>query len=296
MDLETSHTPGIMKVLEYTHKGELEDTIILNAHNCHAAQLNDGPSGYVVGLEVMKRLKERKTPISYKLVIAPEHIGTVFYLADLDLGVRKNFKFCMFLEMLGHEYPCFALQESFTGETELDRAAHQYLKFNNPGYYSDKFRKIVGNDETVWEAPGIEVPTISLSRCESHDFYYPEYHLDSDNINIMKEERLKEAVDTLLGIIEILETNSVVRRKFTGLVALGNPKFDLYISTNDPSIGIKVSGDQRKWNYLMDCIPRYFDEKTSILDIAIKHELPYQELYVYLLKFKEKGLIDLVRK
>ena len=113
---------------------------------------------------------------------------------------------------------------------------------------------------------------------------------------LSKEERLKEAVDTLLGIIEILETNSVVRRKFTGLVALGNPKFDLYISTNDPSIDIKVSGDQRKWNYLMDCLPRYFDEKTSILDIAVKHELPYQELYVYLLKFKEKGLIDLVRK
>lgn len=294
VNLETSHIPGTMKVLEYIHKGELEDTIILNAHNCHAAQLNDGPSGYIVGIEVMKRLEGMKTRYTYKLVIAPEHIGTVFYLADLDSKTLKDYKFCIFLEMLGHDYPHFALQESFTGGTDLDHAAANYFKFKDPEFYQDKFRKIVGNDETVWEAAGIEIPTISLSRCQRGGVYYPEYHLDSDNLSIIKEKRLEEAAEAALGIIDILETNRKMARKFTGLIALGNPKFDLYLNTADPSVDRIVTGEQKQWNYLMDCLPRYFDGKTSVLDVAIKHDLPYHEVYNYVARFKEKGLIELV--
>ncbi len=42
----------------------------------------------------------------------------------------------------------------------------------------------------------------------------------------------------------------------------------------------------------MDCLPRYFDGKTSILDIAMKHNLYFLDVYNYLLKFKEKKLIS----
>ena len=295
VDLETKHTEGTMKVLEYTHKGKTDKTIILHAHNCHTAQLNDGPSGYVVGIEAMKRLAKMNTNYTYKLLIAPEHIGTVFYLADLDPEVLSTYKFCVFLEMLGNNSR-FALQETFTGETELDRAAKHYLSHAFPDFYFDKFRKVVGNDETVWEAPGIEVSTISLSRCESPSFYYKEYHLDSDNISIMREDKLEESVKTVLGIINILETNCFLRREFTGLIALSNPKYDLYLQPGtDPSSKIDITENQSKWNYLMDCLPRYFNENISILDIAIKHDVPYDSLYAYLLKFKEKKLIEFVK-
>jgi len=296
IDLQTLHEAGFMKVLEYTHQGARKDTIILNAHNCHAAQLNDGPSGYVVGIEVMRRLakKPMKTKYTYKLLIAPEHFGTVFYTADLDPKILDTYKYCIFLEMLGNDYPHFALQETFTGDSELDKAASHYLKFKNPKFYQDRFRKIVGNDETVWEAPGVEVPTISLSRCQSPDFYYPEYHLDSDTIDIMKEDKLDEAVDTVLGTIEILESNCLLKRKFSGLIALSNPVYDLYIGTNDPSIDIALPENQKKWNDLMNCLPRYFNENMSVLDIAMKHDVPYIELYSYLSRFKEKGLVEFV--
>jgi len=91
IDLETVHEKGEMKVLEYIHKGRKKDTIVFNAHNCHAAQLNDGPSGYVVFIEAMKRLlKMGKTKFSYRLIIAPEHIGTIFYTANLPKKDIKN--------------------------------------------------------------------------------------------------------------------------------------------------------------------------------------------------------------
>ncbi|MEK7097462.1 MAG: DUF4910 domain-containing protein, partial [Patescibacteria group bacterium] len=94
--LETHHSAGTMKALEYTHKGRLKDAVIFNAHNCHAAQLNDGPAGYAVFIDVMKELAKRKTKYTYRLVIAPEHMGSVFYLADKPEREIKNFKYGIF--------------------------------------------------------------------------------------------------------------------------------------------------------------------------------------------------------
>lgn len=292
IDLQTTHTQGTMKVLEYTKKGNSEQTIILNAHNCHAAQLNDGPAGYAVGIEVMKRLQAINTLYTYKLVVAPEHLGTVFYLADLPEQQIKNYKACLFLEMLGNEYDQFAYQESFSGVAEIDDATYHYFKLGRFKFWSDRFRKIVGNDETVWEAPGIEVPTISLSRCQSSSVYYPEYHLSSDNLSIMSPARLEESVEAILGIIDIMEKNYYLKRKFTGLVALSNPKYDLYISTFDRAVNPNLPDRQLNWNYLMDCLPRYFNGRTTILEIADKHQLPFNEVYDYILKFQAKGLIE----
>lgn len=291
--LETKHVIGQMKVLVYTHRGTSSDTIIINAHNCHAAQLNDGPSGYAVGVEFMKRIRRLKTRYSYKLIIAPEHLGTVFYLASLSPKDIKFFKYCAFLEMLGNDNLVIALQESFNGDSEIDMAAHHYLKNSKHNYWSDKYKKIVGNDENVWESPGIEVPTITLSRCEKTTLY-PEYHLDSDNISIISEERLEESVDILEGIFNILEKNYRMKRKFTGLVALSNPKYDLYFRLDDPSIDSKVSKKGLKWNYLMNRLPRYFDGKRSILEIAEEFNLKFEDVYNYIKKFKEKDLIDFV--
>ena len=290
VDLQTVHEDGTMKVCDYLLRGEGEETILLNAHNCHAGQANDDIAGVVVGVEIMKRLARRRNRYSYRLIIAPEHLGTIFYLANLPRAVTDTFKYCIFLEMLGNDNR-LALQESFTGATELDRATHHYLRHYYPDYFADKFRRIVGNDETVWEAPGYEIPTISLSR-----FPYPEYHSSMDAEDTILESRLQEAVEAVLGILQILETNSTMHRKFVGLVALSNPEYNLYIDQADPSIRPTIPAEQRKWNYLMDCLPRYFDENMTILDIAERHELPYDKLYEYIRKFQDKGLVEFVKE
>lgn len=289
INLQTTFQKGTMKVCDFLLPGEKKDTIIFNAHNCHAAQANDDISGVVAGIEIMKRLSAKKNKYSYRLIIAPEHLGTVFYLAGLPKETVKSFQACFFLEMLGNNNR-IALQESFTGESLVDKASRHYLKFNAPTHFADKFRTIVGNDETVWESAGYAIPTVSVSR-----WPYPEYHTSMDNEDIISERMLEDGVQTIMGIVDILETNCTMRRKFEGLVALSNPKYDLYISPGtDPSIPIEKTEDRKKWNYLMDCIPRYFDEKTTIFDIAIKHDISYQQVHSYLRKFKEKELIEFV--
>ena len=298
IDLKTSHTPGAMKVLEYVQQGKSEKTIILNAHNCHAAQLNDGPAGYVVLMEVMERLKSKKTKYTYRLVVGPELIGTVFYLSSLDKKAISNFKLGIFLEMVGHDNPIFSLQESLRGDSLIDKIAHHVLKHKSQGYWSAPYREIIGNDESVWEAPGYEVPMISLSRCESIGSTYPQYHLSSDNLKIIKKDKLEETAEIIFQMLDILEKNCFLKRKFTGLVALSNPKYDLYIIPGtDPAIKNSDKIEARlKWHGLMNRLPRYMDENYSILDIAIKHNLPFDQVYDYLLKFKHKGLVEFVEK
>ncbi|MBF0474271.1 MAG: DUF4910 domain-containing protein [Deltaproteobacteria bacterium] len=288
VELITQAVPGTMKVFDYLLPGTTPDTVILNAHNCHAGQANDDIAGVVTAIQVIRTLSQRKKRrYGYRVIIAPEHLGTVFYLAQSPKSLTDTFKYAMFLEMVGNDN-ALSLQESFTGQSLIDRAAHCYLTHHQPGYHSDGFRKIVGNDETVWEAPGFEIPCISLTR-----YPYGVYHSDKDNEDIIIEQRLTDTVETVLGIIDILETNTVMQRHFNGLVALSNPKYDLYITPGDPSILPIVSRDQRKWNYLMDCLVRYFDQETQLIDIALKHEIEYAALYNYVTKFEEKGLITL---
>lgn len=288
VELETVHAPGTMKVCDYLLPGRSDTTIVFNAHNCHAGQANDDTSGIVVGVEVMKRLAQRPRKFSYRLIVAPEHFGTVFYLANFPKDRLTTLKYGMFLECLGNEHR-FALQESFTGTTEVDRAAAHWLAHRHPDFHRGPFRSVIGNDETVWEAPGFEVPTISLSR-----FPFPEYHTSRDTEDIVHEARLEEAVEAVLGITEILETNCAVRRQFDGLVALSHPKYDLYMRTVDPSIHVPVSERQKQWNRLMDHLPRYFDGQLTVLDIAIRHDLPYHEVHAYLERFRAKGLVEFV--
>jgi len=288
VDLQTVHEPGMMKVCDYFLPGESDDTIVINGHSCHPGQANDDITGVVIGVELMKRLSQRQNRYSYRLIVAPEHFGTVFYLASLSRTVISTYKYGAFLEMLGNNNR-LALQESFTGESDIDRAAYNYLQSYRPDFFADKFRKIIGNDETVWEAPGYEVPTISLSR-----FPYPEYHSSMDTEDIIMESKLDDSLEALLGILNILEKNCVMRRNFDGLIALSNPKYNLYIDQADPSIRPTIPTEQRKWNYLMDCIPRYFDEKTTVLDIAEKHELPFDKVHTYISKFAQCGLVEML--
>lgn len=295
VELETIFEEGNMRVCDYFLPGETEETIIFVAHNCHAAQANDDISGVVAGIELVKRLAQKKNKYSYRLIIGPEHFSSIFYLAHLDKKILSTFKCVFYLEMLGNNCD-FLLQTSFTADTELDKACQSFLSSYYPTSRFSGFRTIVGNDEAVWEAPGYEKPTVSFSRAclptGKETICYPEYHTNLDNEDIISEASLEESVRALLGIIFILETNTRMYRQFEGLVALSNPKYDLYIPPGtDPAILTASSEYQLDWHRLMNFLLRYFDGKMSILDVAIKHNLPYDEVYRYICKFKEKGLI-----
>lgn len=289
IDIQIRYGDETMKVLDFTIPGESDKTIIFNAHNCHAGQANDDISGVVIGVEIMKRLRLSDNYYTYKLIIAPEHLGTVFYLSEPHKWYNKGYIGGFFLEMLGN-INTIAFQESFHGDTLIDKAAKYVLRQYDYYHTVSKFRKVVGNDETVWEAPGIEIPFASMTR-----WPYEAYHSSLDNESIISKDTLESTFFMMMMIIDVIDTDCRMVRCYDGLLCLSNPKYDLYISSGrDPSGPIDQSDHTIKWNYLMDCLPRYFDTPMTILDIAIKHDIKYSELRDYLKKYEEKKLIKFV--
>jgi len=210
---------GTLKVGEVIVPGESSETFILCAHLCHPAMVNDDLSGVVVGLKVIQELLERQNlRYTYRFLVLPETIGSVAYLSHHEELVPKMMG-GLFLEMLGLKYP-HALQLSLAGDTEVDRCLTQALKEYDPQGWTGPFRTLVGNDERQFNAPGVRVPMLSLSRVMQDNSgvvpYFPEYHSSHDTPELASSARLAESRDLVLRMIDVVEGNRVPVNRYKG--------------------------------------------------------------------------------
>jgi aminopeptidase-like protein len=294
VELETEYEDGEMLVGIAHKRGASRKTIVFNAHNCHPHMANDGFAGVAVLIRLMQRLMERETFYSYRLVVAPEHLGTVFYLADLPPDEVETLVAGFFEEMPGTGAPIKATA-TFLGGQMLDQAVSNALRHHARAHHLVPWRKGAGNDETVWEAPGYEVPFVEITRCEDQFAPFREYHSSLDGPDLMQPQQLDEMLNVLVKIVESLEDNVTIRRRFDGLICLSNPAYDLYMERPDPTVTKDLAADAELWGHLLDCLLRYFDGSMSVLDIAERHGLPFDRLRRYLGRFQEKGLVALDR-
>ena len=210
---------GTLKVGEVIVPGKSAETFVLCAHLCHPAMVNDDLSGVVVGLKVMQELRRRPNlRYTYRFLILPETIGSVAYLSHHQELIPKMMG-GLFLEMLGLENP-HALQLSFAGNTEVDRCLSQTLRRSDPHGWTGPFRTVVGNDERQFNAPGVRVPMLSLSRVMQRNpdgwRYYPEYHSSQDTPELASSARLAESRDMVLKMIDAIEGNRVPVNRYQG--------------------------------------------------------------------------------
>lgn len=294
VELETEYAPSEMLVGVAHKHGRSTKTIVFNSNNCHPHMANDGFAGTAVLIRLMQWLAVRETYYSYRLVVAPEHLGSVFYLRDLSRTEIDDMVCGVFEEMPGTAGAMKATA-TFEGGNPIDRAFANALKHSGAPYALVPWRKGAGNDETVWEAPGYEIPFVEFTRCEDQFAPYREYHSDLDGPGIIDETRLAEMLRVLQTVVDILEGDATVERKFDGLICLSNPRYDLYMERPDPTVVKNLDADAEKWGHLLDCLFRYMDGSMTILEIAERHDLPFTRLAKYLRRFEAAGLIELRR-
>ena len=291
VDLVTSYEPGEMLIAECEHRGRSDKTIIFNNNNCHPHQANDGFAGTAILVRLFQWLRTQETYYSYRLLIAPEHLGSVFYLRDRSAEDIKQLVCGVFAEMPGTAGP-IKLPSTFLGGQPIDKAFRNVVRHYSRAFTPADWREGAGNDETVWEAPGYEVPFVELTRSAGMNVNFREYHSSLDTADLMDPAQLGEFYDVLCRVVHVLEHNAVLHRHFDGLICLSNPEYDLYLERFDPTVEKDLDATAERWGYLLDCLFRYFDGRTTILDIAEKHDLPFDQLYRYLLRFEAKGLIS----
>lgn len=284
--------PGEMLVGDLHHAGHSPETIVFNSHTCHPGQANDGMVGVATLIRLFQWLRGRDTRLSYRLVLGPEHLGTVFYLRDLGRREVELMAGGLFVEMTGVRSPLVATS-TFLGDRPLDAAVGHVMRNRPEPGRTVGWREGAGNDETVWEAPGYEVPFVELTRRVDTFDPYPEYHSSLDTTDSLDPASVEDAFGALCDLVDILERDAVGRRRFDGLVCLSSPELDLYPERPDPSLPVALDDQAERWGVLVDRILRRFDGRTTVRQMADEAGLPFGPVRDYVQRFADAGLVDL---
>ncbi len=280
--IRTTSGAGTLKVGEIVVPGATDATIMLCAHLCHPAMVNDDLTGVVVGMDVMRRLAARGgLRYTYRFTIVPETIGSVAFLSrSPDLIPRLTGG--LFLEMLGRDLP-HALQLSFQGGTEVDRCFAAALAARDLGGWTGAYRSIIGNDERQYNAPGVRVPMLSLSRVLRPDdalHPYREYHSSLDTPERVPPGALESSSELVLAMIDVLEANVVPRNRFSGEPFCS--RFGVHIDASENPEGHFA---------LFDLLDR-IDGTRSILDLADECGISFAAARGAVDELLRRGVVD----
>jgi len=287
--IKTSYEPGTLKVGEVIIPGISDQCFVLAAHLCHPAQVNDDLSGVVVGLKVAQALlnwnKFNSNPLryTYRLLILPETIGSVAYLSHNE-NMIPSMVAGLFLEMLGNDSP-HALQTSFNPESQIDRCFRTAFHKLDPHGYIGPYRGIIDNDERQFNAPGVRVPMLSISRVEglktTKPIPYREYHSSLDTPDVVDQERLQASHDLVIGLIKSWERNQYVVNNFKGEIFCSG--YGIWIDYQE-----NPEGHKRLFEIMERC-----DGESSVADIANDLEIPFQAVWEVVELLKAKELVSL---
>jgi len=284
--IRTDEKPGALKVGEVLVPGERDECFVLAAHLDHPAMVNDDLSGVVVGLEAARRLLAGPKPYySYRFLFLPETLGSIAYLSKHERLIPKMLG-GLFLEMLGNEAP-HALQRSFQPESHVDGCLVAALRGAEPNAYVGTYRTVIDNDERQFNAPGVRVPMLSLSRVRdphlpgSRFYPYREYHSSLDTPAIVSTKRLEASVQLVLELLSAFDRNRFLVNRFKGEVFASG--FGLWVD---------YKADAEAHRYAFAIMDRC-DGTRRPADIAHELGLSFQQVWTLVERLLANDLVSL---
>lgn len=276
VEIDVEVKDGEMLIAESSHAGNSGYWFTMLSHYCHVAQANDGLAGVVIMLEAVERIRKRhpKPKYGYKALAMPETIGSSVYVANNETEVDATIG-GVFSEMGGAREP-LQLVASRRADTYIDRVFRMALERQGKWPVRQMpFRNGWGNDELVYDAPGVGVPVVSIDR---HPF--DAYHTHFDNMDLVDQARLNEVVEVIVAVADLLETDYIPRLRNRVPVYLS--RYDLY-------------ADWTHQREAYDNNIRLLDQmngERSVLDLALQLEIDFEKAKSYIEKFAELDLID----
>lgn len=289
--IDADHEDGEMLIGEYVHMGKSPKSIALFAHLDHPAQVQDGLSGCATLVDfaenVIKGMKDNY--YTYRVLFFPETIGSLAYFSMFPKRI-DDIKFGCCLEMVGVPNQPLVLQDAFTPDTTIAKAFQKAIN-DVCGIQGDvqPYRSVVVNDDGVFNSPGIEIPTVALSRSASTDLvgsrHFQGYHTNGDDISNVSWENMYQTLSVLIYAINILEMDRLVKRNYIGIPHLS--AHGLWIPREqDPTMNAR----------LKDIVDMLRGDDTSILDIAIKTGVKFHVCAELIGALETKGLVKTRRQ
>ncbi len=213
--IDSDFSFGSIKIGEYEIKGKSDECVILCAHLDHPCQFNDGLSGVIAGLKVLEKLQNKNLRYTYKLIILPDTIGSACYLSHNEDKISKM-RGGVFLETLATDYE-FTLMSSNQPNSYFDILFNSVIINENVKVVP--FLSALLNDERMFNAPGVNVPMLSLQRVSSKEeniYPYPYYHTDKDTPENANFSNFDLSIELLDKLILAHESDFLVKANFKG--------------------------------------------------------------------------------
>jgi len=283
--IKTDFSYSMLKVGEVVVPGESEECFIFAAHLCHPCSVNDGLSGVALGIDVMRRLLQRKKlRYTYRFIILPETIGSAAYLSHNENLIPKMVG-GLFFDMMATSHP-HMLKPSLKGNTQIDKCISSVVKKYDKRSGCANFLTEILNDERMFNAPGISIPMLSLSRSLPSKGLFEWYHTSLDTPENANFENLKESSNLVMKIIDAIE-HSPVRFKISNNTCLENKIKRDIISIKDRIPKPKFRGelfcsryegiDYATMKQTIFNVIFYLDGTRTVADIAKMSKMDYQK-------------------
>jgi aminopeptidase-like protein len=277
--IDVQNKPGRLKIGSYYLSGQSEKEILISTYMCHPSMANDNISGVVVSVEFFKLLSvQKKLKYSYRLLIQPETIGAITWLANHEATIP---------DIIGGYVVCtcgdcgsMTYKESYFGDAIVDRIASHVLRYYCPDARIQNFNPS-GSDERQYNAPGVRIPVGSLMRSSHGEF--KQYHTSLDDLNLISGDALFHTLSILLKIIEVLEKNATYKNRYRG-----EPCFSKYPITYPQY----TWGQKNLKKNVLKILASELDGRLDLLGIADKWELPFFTVSEVADQFASLGLVE----
>lgn len=268
--IDAAHVPGSLDWGQLVLPGRFADEILFSTYCCHPAMANNELSGPVLAVALAEWLASRPDRrFTYRFVFVPEMIGSAAVLEALREHLRARVRAAFNLTCAGDER-AWSFLPSRLGDTYADRVARHVLR-HAVGRYAAYAWHDRGSDESMYCAPGIDIPMVSIMRSKYGT--YPEYHTSLDTPGrVVTARGLAESFAVHRTLVEAIEHDCTPRALVLGEPQLG--RRGLYPQTS-------IKGSTAPVKDLLDLVS-HADGRTSLLDIADRSDRPLGALLPHL--------------
>lgn len=253
--IDSTLKPGSLTYGEYFIKGKTKEEVLISTHVCHPSLCNDNLSGIAISTFIAKILSSLDLRYSYRFLFLPTTIGSIAWLS-LNEEKLTNIKHGLVLTLLGDSGK-FNYKKSRTGNTEIDRIVENTLKQSGNNYGIIDFYPY-GYDERQYCSPGINLAMGRLTRTPHNEF--PEYHNSGDNLEFVKADKLAEAHETILSILNTIEFN----KTYINCNPKGEPQFGKRMVYNS----MAEESKSRELQMAMLWLLNLSDGSNSLLEVS----------------------------
>ena len=260
--IDSTLAPGSLTYGECFLAGESDDEILLTTHVCHPSLANDNVSGIVLLTEIGTALAQLPRRYSYRLLFIPGTIGSITWLARQEDRLAQVVG-GLVVACVG-DSAALSYKRSRRGDSPVDRAGAHVV-----GRGGGRILDFVpwGWDERQFNSPGFDIPVGCLTRSLEGEF--PEYHSSADDLDLISGDRLEEALEAALEILDVLEHD----RTYRNLAPKGEPqlgKRGLYRGLGGPDPGT----EQLSILWVLN----QSDGSHTLLDIAERSGLAFSDV------------------